>query len=57
MMEEQELVTRAERVGILTTAAGSERILTIMKNEYPEESGALLGKEIFSALCRNQETR
>ena len=57
MMEEQKLVTRAERVGILTTAAGSERILTIMKNEYPEESGALLGKEIFSALCRNQETR
>jgi hypothetical protein len=51
MMEEQELVTRAERVGILTTKAGSERIVSIMKNQYRDESISLLGAEIFSSIC------
>lgn len=51
MMEEQELVTRAERVGILTTQAGSDQILTLMQNEYRKESVALLGEELFRNIC------
>ncbi len=51
MMEEQELVTRAERVGILTTKTGSEQIIRIMKDEYPKESAALLGEEVFRTIC------
>lgn len=51
MMEEQELVTRAERVGILTTKKGSEQILTIMQDRYREESIALLGEDIFRSIC------
>lgn len=52
MMEEQELVIRAERVGILTTKAGSERMIRIMKEQYETESIALLGPEIFHSICR-----
>ena len=51
MMEEQELVTRAERVGILTTKTGSEWMIRIMKEQYPAESMALLGAEIFHSIC------
>lgn len=50
MMEEQELVTRAERVGILTTKTGSERMITIMKEQYRDESIALFGEEIFHSV-------
>jgi hypothetical protein len=51
MMEEQELVTRAERVGILTTKTGSERMIRIMEEQYQAESIALLGAEIFYSIC------
>lgn len=51
MMEEQELVTRAERVGILTTKSGSEYMIRIMKEKYPEESKNLLGEDIFAQIC------
>ncbi len=50
MMEEQELVTRAERIGILTTATGTDRILTIMRDRYPRESARVMGEQIFSDL-------
>ncbi|MBN1166567.1 MAG: hypothetical protein JXA44_05470 [Methanospirillaceae archaeon] len=50
MMEEQELVTRAERIGILTTARGTDRILTIMRNRYSRESARVMGEQIFSDL-------
>ena len=51
MMEEQELVIRAERVGIMTTKTGSEWIIRIMKEQYQAESIALLGTEIFQSIC------
>ena len=50
MMEEEELVTRAERVGILTTTKGTNKIVTIMKDLYPDESTRILGKQIFTEL-------
>ena len=52
MMEEEELVTRAERVGILTTAKGSRKMIGIMKEKYSREVGEILGEKIFSELIR-----
>ena len=47
MMEEQELVTRAERVGILTTNKGTNKLVNVMQTLHPEESAAILGNTIF----------
>jgi hypothetical protein len=52
MMEEQELVTREERVGIHTTNQGSMKIIRIMQEEFIDESIALLGPEIFEQICK-----
>jgi hypothetical protein len=52
MMEEQELVTRAERVGILTTSKGTSQLVTVMQNLYPDESVSLLGKQVFEEIVR-----
>ena len=50
MMEEEDLITRAERVGITTTAKGSRKLLTLMHENYAVEMQEILGKKIFSAL-------
>ncbi|OPX62337.1 hypothetical protein [Methanoregula sp. PtaB.Bin085] len=52
MMEQEELVTRAERVGILTTAKGSRKMIELMKEKYRKETGEILGKEVFDDLLR-----
>ena len=36
MMEQEELVTRAERVGILTTSKGSQKMINLMREKYPQ---------------------
>ena len=51
-MEEQDLITRAERVGILTTAAGSKKMLALIREKYADEMQEILGPEIFSILTR-----
>jgi DNA-binding transcriptional regulator YhcF (GntR family) len=50
MMEEEELITRAERVGILTTAKGTRRMILLMKEHHAGEMQEILGPEIFAAL-------
>jgi Mn-dependent DtxR family transcriptional regulator len=55
MMEEQELVTREERVGIQTTNKGSMKIIRIIKEDFFEESVVLLGHEIFEQICKRAE--
>ncbi|MCK9630569.1 MAG: hypothetical protein M0R30_02905 [Methanoregula sp.] len=50
MMEEQELITRAERVGILTTTKGTRKMLALMQENYAGEMKEILGPEIFVAL-------
>ena len=50
MMEEEELVTRAERVGILTTAKGSRKMIGIMKENYLQEITGILGSTVFDAV-------
>jgi len=57
MMEEQELITRAERVGILATAKGTRKMLALMHENYAGEMREILGPEIFSALTGNDGSR
>ncbi len=51
MMEEEELITRAERIGILTTAKGSRKMIALMEN-YQKEVSEILGPDIYSVLTR-----
>lgn len=51
-MEQEMLVTRAERVGILTTKKGSEKMIGIMLSRYRDESRGILGNAILSELAR-----
>ena len=55
MMEQEELVTRAERVGILTTAKGSRKMIALMNEQYQQEIEAILGQAIFSELAQRCE--
>jgi hypothetical protein len=50
MMEEQRLVTRAERVGVLTTQEGTVKLLELMNRRYRSESEKILGKEICTII-------
>ena len=52
MMEQEELVTRAERVGILTTEEGSRKMVGIMKDRYRQETEEILGNAIFEELVK-----
>ena len=54
MMEEEELITRAERVGILTTAKGSTKMLALMQANHASEIREILGAEIFDVLAGNR---
>jgi len=49
-MERDGLIRRAERVGISTTAAGTERLLAIMAERYGERAKEVLGADVFSVL-------
>jgi Mn-dependent DtxR family transcriptional regulator len=48
MMEKEEIVTRAERVGISTTIKGSKILIKLMDKKYKKESESLLGEPLFS---------
>jgi DNA-binding transcriptional regulator YhcF (GntR family) len=50
MMEQEDLVTRAERVGILTTAKGSRKMIAMMNEGYREEAVSVLGDILFREL-------
>lgn len=52
MMEQEELVTRAERVGILTTTLGSRKMVDLMKTKYLQETGDILGIPVFSEIIK-----
>jgi Mn-dependent DtxR family transcriptional regulator len=51
-MEEEELVTRAERVGIMTTARGSRKMIDLLREKYEAETIAILGRPIFLELVK-----
>ncbi len=50
MMEEDSLVTRAERIGIMTSASGTKKIVSIMAERYRETAEKILGQAIFRDL-------
>lgn len=50
MMEQEELVTRAERVGILTTAKGSRKMIDLMQDTYAMETIKILGATVLKEL-------
>lgn len=52
MMEQEELVTRAERVGIMTTAKGSRKMIELMRDKYQKETIEILGTSIFDDVLR-----
>ncbi|HPJ73265.1 MAG TPA: hypothetical protein PLM96_06125 [Methanoregulaceae archaeon] len=47
MMEENQLVTRAERIGIFTTTAGTKKYLDLLLETYHDEGIRVLGADIF----------
>lgn len=50
MMEKEELVTKAEREGIITTKKGSRKMIDLMREKYRKESEGILGAAIFEEL-------
>ncbi len=53
MMEQDELVMRAERVGILTTEKGSRKYFDLLSSDaYRTEAEDLLGRIIFDMLLK-----
>jgi DNA-binding transcriptional regulator YhcF (GntR family) len=52
MMEQEELVTRAERVGILTTAKGSRKMIDLMREKYLQETENIVGIPIFQEIIK-----
>ena len=52
-MEQDQLVMRAERVGILTTELGSRKYFDLLgSEEYRTEAGDILGRIIFEELLK-----
>jgi DNA-binding transcriptional regulator YhcF (GntR family) len=52
MMEQEELVTRAERVGIMTTVKGSRKMIGLMREKYLQETEEILGIAVFQELIK-----
>ena len=46
-MEEEGLITRAERVGIMTTAEGSRKLVTVMVSQFRKEAVDVLGETLL----------
>jgi Mn-dependent DtxR family transcriptional regulator len=46
-MEEEGLITRAERVGIMTTAEGNRRFVAVMASRFRKEALAVLGDTLL----------
>ena len=55
MMEQEELVTRAERVGIYTTDKGTRKMVALMTAHYQKEIEGLIGQTIFQEILRKIE--
>jgi DNA-binding transcriptional regulator YhcF (GntR family) len=52
MMEQEELVTRAERIGIMTTAKGSRKMIELMKEKYLKETEDIMGSSLFVEILK-----
>ena len=52
LMEQEDLVTKAERAGIVTTGKGSQKMIGLMRERYQKEAEGILGKVIFEELLK-----
>jgi DNA-binding transcriptional regulator YhcF (GntR family) len=52
MMEQDGLVSRAERVGIMTTAKGTRKYLGIIRERFRQEAETILGPAILDEIMR-----
>ncbi|MEI8330641.1 MAG: hypothetical protein WCF90_03170 [Methanomicrobiales archaeon] len=52
MMEQEELVTRAELVAIITTAKGSRKMIDPMLQRYRKDCNEILGASVFDDLLK-----
>ncbi len=50
MMEEMQLVTRAERVGILTTPAGTRKLVLLLSGTFREQAARVMGEAVLADL-------
>lgn len=50
--EQENLLVKAERAGIVTTGEGSRMMIGIVKARYLQEAGEILGCEILAELIR-----
>ena len=55
MMEKDELITRAERVGIHTTSKGSALLVALINERFKDEAEALFGPTIFEEIRRRTD--
>jgi len=51
-MEQDDLVTKAERAGIVTTKKGSRMMIERMRDHYRNETEAILGAAIFEEILK-----
>jgi DNA-binding transcriptional regulator YhcF (GntR family) len=54
-MEEEGLITRAERVGIMTTAEGSRRLVAVMVSRFRKEAVDVLGETLLREIQAQTE--
>ncbi|KQC09318.1 MAG: hypothetical protein APR55_09330 [Methanolinea sp. SDB] len=52
MMEEGQLVTRAERIGIFTTTAGTKKYLNLLLEKYHDEGIRVLGPDMCRGILK-----
>jgi DNA-binding transcriptional regulator YhcF (GntR family) len=52
LMEQEDLVTKAERAGIVTTQKGSRKMIGLMRDKYRQETEGILGATIFEELVK-----
>lgn len=52
LMEQENLVTKAERAGIVTTQKGSRKMIGLMRDKYRQETEGILGAKIFEELVK-----
>jgi len=52
LMEQEDLVTKAEREGIVTTKKGSQKMIWLMQDTYRKETEGILGTAIFEELLK-----
>jgi DNA-binding transcriptional regulator YhcF (GntR family) len=55
MMEQEDLVTRAERVGIMTTPKGTRKYIGMLRGKYREAAASLLSPIVFDEILRRMD--